>query len=114
MHPLVKIKYVSNHLRHLDIHRHIEKKDSDLKKQQRASKLKYKYVYTGARSPLLPPVHGLLAHLNQTGLSIAVWEVADGGNSLVRIFLGESTSLLHTIATVNELTGLKKKSNGQY
>lgn len=60
----------------------------------------------GAQSPLLPAIHGLLAHLNQTGLGITVWEVADGGNSLVGIFLGQSTGLLNTIAAVNKLTGL--------
>lgn len=60
----------------------------------------------GAQSPLLPAIHGLLAHLNQTVLGIAVWEVADGGNGLVGIFLGQSTGLLNTIAAANELTGL--------
>lgn len=62
-------------------------------------------------SPLLPPVHGLLAHLNQTSLSITVGEVADGGNGLVGVFLGKSTGLLNTIATVNELTSLKSPNS---
>mgnify|MGYP000867911378 CR=1 FL=1 len=51
-------------------------------------KLKEKYVYMGAQSPLLPAIHGLLAHLNQTGLGITIREVADGGNGLVSVFLG--------------------------
>lgn len=64
----------------------------------------------GAQSPLLPAIHGLFAHLNQTGLGITIWEVADGGNGLVSVFLGQGTGLLNTVATVNELTSLVKPS----
>jgi hypothetical protein len=64
-----------------------------------------------ARSPLLSPVHGLLAHLNQTGLGITVGEVADGSNGLVGVFLGKSTGLLNTIAAINELTSLVKETS---
>lgn len=65
----------------------------------------------GAQSPLLPAIHGLLAHLNQAGLGITVWEVADGGNGLVGVFLGQSTGLLNTITAVNELTGLMEANS---
>jgi hypothetical protein len=75
------------------------------------SKLKDKYVYMGAQSPLLPAIHGLLAHLNETGLGITVWEVTDGGNGLIGVFLGQSTSLLNTIAAVNELTSLVESNS---
>jgi len=59
---------------------------------------------------LLSPLHRLLAHLNQTGLRLTIGEVTNGSNGLVSVFLGQSTSLLNTVALVNELTGLIEKS----
>lgn len=58
------------------------------------------------RASLLPSVHGLLTHLNQTSLGLAIGEVTDGSNSLVGVFLGKNTSLLNTVALVDKLTGL--------
>lgn len=55
----------------------------------------------------LPP-HGLLAHVDQPRLGLAVWEVADGSHSLVGILLGQRTGLLNTVAVVDELTGLER------
>lgn len=55
---------------------------------------------------LLSPSHGLLAHINQTGLGVAIGEVADRGNCLVGVFLGQSASLLDAIAAVDNLASL--------
>lgn len=65
------------------------------------------YVYNGTPNPLLlSPLHRLLAHLDQTGLGFTIREVADGGNRLVGVFLGQDASLLDAIAVVDKLTSL--------
>lgn len=55
---------------------------------------------------LLPSLHGLLGHLDQSSLSIAVGEVTDGGHGLVGIVLGQGTGLLNAVAVVDKLTSL--------
>jgi hypothetical protein len=57
-------------------------------------------------SSLLPSLHGLFGHLDQSSLGIAVGEVTDGGHGLVGVVLGQGTGLLDTIAVVDKLTSL--------
>jgi hypothetical protein len=76
--------------------------------KQRVGELKNKYVYMESRASLLPPIHRLLAHLNETSLGFTIGEITDGSNGLVGVILGQSTSLLNTVTLMNELTGLVK------
>lgn len=57
--------------------------------------------------PLLPSLHGLLAHLDQARPGCAVREVADGSDGVVGVFPGKSTGLLDTVALVDDFTGLQ-------
>lgn len=57
-------------------------------------------------STLFSPSHGLLAHINQSRFSLTIGEIADGGNSLVSIVLGQLTGLFHAVTLVDEFTGL--------
>jgi hypothetical protein len=55
---------------------------------------------------LLPPVHCLHAHLDQTGLGFAVGEGADGCDGFVSVFLGQDAGLFDAVAAVDEVAGL--------
>lgn len=55
---------------------------------------------------LLPSAHGLLAHINQPGLGVAVREIADGCNCFVGVVLSQETGLLDTVALVDKLASL--------
>lgn len=59
---------------------------------------------------LLPASHGFLAHFNQAGLRLAIWESADSSHGIVGIFPGQSAGLLNAVALVDNLTGLKLSS----
>lgn len=56
---------------------------------------------------LLPAFHGLLTHLDQADLRVAIGKAADGTNSLVCVFSGQGTGQFNAITLVNNLTSLQ-------
>lgn len=54
----------------------------------------------------LSPLHGLLAHLGQSSLGVAVGEVGDRSDSLIRILLGQDTGLFDTVGLENKFPSL--------
>lgn len=58
---------------------------------------------------LLLPLQRLLGHLDQSVLGLAVGEVGNGGNGLVRVFLREGAGLLDAVALQDKFTCLGTK-----
>lgn len=54
----------------------------------------------------LSPIHGLLAHLGQSSLGVAVREVRNRSDSFIRILLGQDTGLFNTVGLDNKLPSL--------
>lgn len=54
----------------------------------------------------LPPIHGFLAHLDQTTLRFTVREIGNGSNGFISVLLGQSARLFNTVAVIHNLTGL--------
>lgn len=75
--------------------------------EQRSNKLRQvPTAQINPRMALLPAFHGLITHFYQTRLCFAVWELADGSNCLVSIFLRQSTSFFNAITSMDNLTRL--------
>lgn len=64
--------------------------------------------------PLLPSLHGLLAHFNQARLGCTVREVANSSNGVIGVFPGKGAGLLDTVALVYDFTGLQIAINTSF
>jgi hypothetical protein len=67
------------------------------------------HVETAARTPLLPALHDLGAHLEQAVLSIAFREDLECLCGAVDVLLRESAGLLNAVACNDEFAGLENR-----